>query len=167
MAGHYQRDVSREHSRIPNRSIKTVHNQYKNAFDLATSSDNWVEPPCLFGDLGEAARLRPLIEKTRRDIPESNFRKITSRNPQQQWILMLLSKFKQLFSKATKKFRTPSRAPATSSPANCERIAEKHVYELARALIGKDKRLNINLIVEAFNAIISRFQTLLHRCRVR
>ena len=98
-----------------NVSIKTIHNQYKNAFEMITGHEysvyNWVELfgplklSTIFGDLGEAARLRPLIEKTRRAIPESVIS--SGKLPgfvSQSSIAMdsdsarTLSKFKQLFS---------------------------------------------------------------------
>ena len=62
-------------------SVKTIHNQYRSAFKLITgheySVDHWVELfgtlklSDLFGGIGTAGRLRPLIEKTRRAVPES------------------------------------------------------------------------------------------------
>ena len=82
--GHYERAAESSFREIAeNRkvSVKTIHNQYKSAFELITghtySIGNWVELfgslklNALFGNLGRAARLRPLIERTRREIPES------------------------------------------------------------------------------------------------
>ncbi|WP_148618759.1 hypothetical protein [Mariniblastus fucicola] len=82
--GEYIRAREMTFSEIANRndrSIKTVHNQYKSGFQLITgheySVDNWSElfGPLkvseIFGDFGRATRLRPLIQKTRRAIPES------------------------------------------------------------------------------------------------
>lgn len=82
--GHYDRSrelTFQEIASQKNTSINTIHNQYRSAFRLITgheySVDNWCEVfgslklDKIFGNLGRAGRLRPLIQKTRRDIPES------------------------------------------------------------------------------------------------
>lgn len=82
--GHYDRTAEsslREIAENRKTSIKTIHNQYRSAFELITghtySVDSWVELfghlklNAIFGDLGRRARLRPLIAQTRRDVPES------------------------------------------------------------------------------------------------
>jgi hypothetical protein len=82
--GRYDRTAEssfKDIAKIRKTSIKTIHNRYRSAFELITghtySVDSWVtlfgalKLSEIFGDLGRAARLRPLIAQTRRDVPES------------------------------------------------------------------------------------------------
>ena len=82
--GSYERSAESSLTDIAERrkaSVKTIHNHYRNAFELITghpySVENWVvlfgfhKIDRHFGDLGRATRLRPLIAHTRREIPES------------------------------------------------------------------------------------------------
>ena len=82
--GHYDRALEMNFRTIAqerNASINTIHNNYTSAFRIITgheySIENWGESfGCLklsevFGSLGRAAKLRPLITRTRRDIPSS------------------------------------------------------------------------------------------------
>lgn len=82
--GHYDRSLEktfRALARESKVSINTLHNNYESAFKLIIgheySVENWVEMfGCLklsevFGSLGRAAKLRPLIARTKRDVPNS------------------------------------------------------------------------------------------------
>ena len=84
LQGHYDRALEKNFRTIAqdrNESINTIHNNYKSAFRIITgheySIENWVEIfGCLklseiFGSLGRAAKLRPLIARTKRDVPNS------------------------------------------------------------------------------------------------
>jgi hypothetical protein len=83
------KEIAQE-KRLP---IQTVHSQYKRAFELITgheySIDNWLAAfgllklSDLFGEIGTAAKSRPLNPQTRRDIPES----VLNRNPDKRSII--------------------------------------------------------------------------------
>ena len=84
LEGRYDRSLEKTFKTLAQErevSINTLHNNYKSAFKLVTgheySIDNWIEVfGCLklsevFGSLGRAARLRPLIARTKREVPNS------------------------------------------------------------------------------------------------